>query len=205
MLSVVSHLVPLQVWKYCDDCKTVLSHPRYDVPRPGTGEDLVRQHGDLTECLWKLYFYGVERDDVYVFSCDAATCGTTRSPRCWLWRTSTQAAKFWCLILVLASCSEPSWREWGVRRSWELLKSAISTFPFFFPSALLCNHPLFPHSSRLRLSDPNVPRRRACPGGYGELWLPCTFSRYAAWVSHLPCQCSAGRHSGHHCQRSQHW
>lgn len=67
MLSVVSHLVPLQVWKYCDDCKTVLSHPRYDVPRPGTGEDLVRQHGDLTECLWKLYFYGVERDDVYVF------------------------------------------------------------------------------------------------------------------------------------------
>lgn len=136
MLSVVSHLVPLQVWKYCDDCKTVLSHPRYDVPRPGTGEDLVRQRGDLTECLWKLYFYGVERGWCVCFSCDAATCGTTRSPRCWLWRTSTQAAKFWCLILVLASCSEPSWREWGVRRSWELLKSAISTFPFFFPSAL---------------------------------------------------------------------
>lgn len=48
VISVIScsYLVLFQVWKYCDDSKTVLSHPGYDVPWPGTREDLVSQHRD---------------------------------------------------------------------------------------------------------------------------------------------------------------
>ena len=83
----------------------------------------------------KVVFLWSRKRRYVCFSCDAATCGTTRLPRCWLWQTSTQAAKFWCSILVLASCLEPSWREWGVRQSCELLKSVFFTV-LFFPSAL---------------------------------------------------------------------
>lgn len=203
MLSVVSHLVALQVWKYCDDCKTVLSHPSYDVPRPGTGEDLVRQHADLTECLRKLYFYGVERDDMYVFrvmqppavrhACPDVDSG--KHPR----RQQSSGVRYLCW--------PRAWSHHGENGGYVSPVNCWRVYfllSFFFPQLFVLS-PTLPSPSRLRLSDPDVPRRWACPGGYGELWLPCTFSWYAAWVSHLPCQCSAGGHSGHHCQRSQHW
>lgn len=44
LISVIGCSRVLQVWKYGDDSKTVLSHPGYDVSRPRTREDLVSQH-----------------------------------------------------------------------------------------------------------------------------------------------------------------
>lgn len=78
-----------------------------------------------------------------VFSCDAATCAMTPWPRCWLWQTSTPTVKSWCLKLVLASCWDPSWREWEVRQSWDIF-CGIEMMSFFHSVPFLYNYPLFP-------------------------------------------------------------
>lgn len=89
----------------------------------------------------------------HMFSCDSATCGMTHSPRCWLWQTSTLAAKFWCSRVALASCSELSWKEWGVRtfpwclsvrpNDYNFFYNVFSFCAFLFVSSLY-NYPLFP-------------------------------------------------------------
>lgn len=140
-----------------------------------------------------------------VFLCNVATCGTTHWPRCWLWQTSMQAAKSWCLRPVQASCWELSWKEWEVRDVSAVCNSiVVPGDPVFISNDImfmsLCNYCLCT-SFRLWFSDSDVPRRRTCSSRCGELRLPCTFPWYTAWFSHLSRQCSAGRHSGHKPQR----
>lgn len=85
-----------------------------------------------------------------VFVCDAATCATTRWPRCLPWQTCTLAAKSWCLRRAPAWSWAPSWRGWGVRQQqpcelffpFDLQQQSF--FPFSVTSALFfCNCPPF--------------------------------------------------------------
>ena len=89
VISVISYsrLGFFQVRKYCDDSKTVLSHPGYDVPRPGAGEGLVSQHVDQHN-VWKWPFN--EQEDVEL----RCVCfRVTQPPAVWLTRPDVDSRK----------------------------------------------------------------------------------------------------------------